>query len=150
MLVALACLVAPMAWTDDGLRAAARRLIGATHQAMVEAASSQAVHRLHYDVGAGTYWLSQVGTDGADIPIAVPLGARIALPGTIRFDEVTTVHQGRVAVGEAFTQFLPIGRTERTTIRLVDTADRRLTMTLMLNPLTGRVSVKDGDEDGRR
>ncbi len=134
-------LVWPIFGSPNDLRTAGRRLIGAIQQSFLEAGTTRSVHRLYFDLDEGKYWLRRVGVKGEEIPASPPF--EHGLPSSVRFHKITTLHRGEVTSGQAFTQFFPVGRTERTLIQLVDTTDQQA-LTLILNPLTGAVRVEDG------
>ncbi len=134
-------LVWPIFGSPNDLRTAGRRLIGAIQQSFLESETTRSVHRLYYDLDEGKYWLHRVGVKGEEIPASQPL--EHALPSSVRFHKITTLHRGEATSGQAFTQFFPVGRTERTLIQLVDTTDQQA-LTLILNPLTGDVRAEDG------
>jgi general secretion pathway protein H len=77
-------------------------------------------------------------------------GAR-ALPSGIKFRSVQTTHDDNPrTTGRAYLYFWPGGRTERASIQVriddkQDTQDRA--MTLLVSPLTGRVTLKGGASD---
>jgi len=133
-------LVWPMFGSPNDLPTAGRRLIGAMQHSFLEAETTRSVHRLYYDLNEGKYWLRRLAVGGEEIPASPPF--EHALPSSVRFHKITTLHRGATTSGRAFTQFFPVGRTERTLIQLVDTADQQV-LTLILNPLTGAVRVED-------
>ena len=134
-------LVWPIFGSANDLRTAGRRLIGAIQQSFLEAATTRSVHLLYYDLDDGKYWIHRVGLKDEETPTS-PLFEH-GLPSSVRFHKITTLHRGEATSGQAFTQFFPVGRTERTLIQLVDTTDQQA-LTLILNPLTGDVRAEDG------
>lgn len=70
-----------------------------------------------------------------------------ALERGIRFRKVTTNHDDAPRTeGRAYLYFWPGGQTERAAIQLTaaGTDDEHLDVTLMVAPLTGKVTIKDG------
>jgi prepilin-type N-terminal cleavage/methylation domain-containing protein len=124
----------------------ARHLIATIRHLRNEAETTKRVYRLNYDMDRGEYWTSVVigtpsdtGQEGEKTESDVT--KHISLPARIRFKEVATLHQGKVSEGQAFTQFYPSGRVEKTLIHLV--LDQDQVLALMINPLTGEVKVYD-------
>jgi general secretion pathway protein H len=65
----------------------------------------------------------------------------------IKFREVQTAHdESPRTSGRAYLYFWPGGQTERASIqlRIGDSMDESQAMTLVISPLTGKVTVKDG------
>jgi len=123
------------------LSGTARHLIGVIQSLHDEAESSRQIYRLNYDLDAGEYWASMVNQK-EDSPESNPVFVKhVALPDRIRFKDIVTLHQGKVAEGTAFTQFYPSGRVEKTLIHL--TLDKDQVLTLMINPLNGSVKIYD-------
>jgi general secretion pathway protein H len=68
----------------------------------------------------------------------------------IRFRQVQTAHDDSARVdGRAYLYFWPSGRTERASIqiRIGESDDDYRTLTLLVSPLTGKVTVKGGPAD---
>jgi prepilin-type N-terminal cleavage/methylation domain-containing protein len=118
-----------------------RQLIGAMRDAFMAASVTQRIHRLNLDLNQGTYWITQVTSDGERPPTDPSLMRTVTLPSRIRLQDVSTGTQGKTSNGRAFIQFFPIGRTEPAVIHLAD-PDMNVT-TLLVNPLTGHVQVVD-------
>src|SRR4029077_20179696 len=71
----------------------------------------------------------------------------IPLPRGIKFREIQTAHDDAPRTsGRAYLYFWPGGMTERASIqlRLGDSTDDSDTLTLLVSPLTGKVTAKDG------
>jgi len=136
-------LVWPKFWGRSELPMAGRHLVGAIQESFLDAQTTRSQHRLYYDLDNGTYWLHRIRDASQNTQANRPIARHHTLPSSVRFHQVTTVHQGKVVSGQAFTQFFPIGRTDPTSIQLVDdTAGQALT--LILNPLTAEVRTEDG------
>ncbi len=93
---------------------AGRRLVGAIQQRFLAAETTRFVPRLYGDLDEGKYWLRRVGAQGEETPASPPFRTSHGPPSSVRFHKVTTLLQGKVTSGQAFTQFFPVGRTERT------------------------------------
>jgi prepilin-type N-terminal cleavage/methylation domain-containing protein len=119
-----------------------RQLIGAMRDASLAASVTQRIHRLNLDLSQGSYWITQVTSDGERPPTDPLLTRTVTLPSRIRLQDASTGAQGKTSGGRVYIQFFPIGRTEPAVIHLAD-PDMNVT-TLLLNPLTGHVQVVDG------
>ncbi len=127
----------------------ARHLIATIRHLHDEAEATKQIYRLNYDLDTGEYWASLVsvtssatgGAGGGSQEVSPAMMKHVALPDRIRFKDVTTLHQGKVSEGQAFTQFYPSGRVEKTLIHL--TLDKDQVLALIINPLTGAVKVYD-------
>jgi hypothetical protein len=71
--------------------------------------------------------------------------SRTRLPDIVRFADVNTLKQGKVTLGVAYTDFYPVGRVDKTTVHLTD--ERKENLTLVVNPVTGRVKVYEGYQE---
>lgn len=128
--------------TEDGLRTGSRELVGAIQRLYHESMATRQVHRLTYGIRTGVYRVQTVDPRQSPSAFAAEEGRLSAMPRGVLFQDVVTVRQGKVTEGEAFTHFYPTGLAENTVIHLTD-GDRR-SVTLAVNPLTGRVKVLDG------
>ena len=113
-------------------------LIGALVQ---EAVASHTIQRLHYDLDTHEYWVTTLTSHGGVLEESPPIGNKRSLPPDVRFEDVVTPFQGLITKGNTFTQFFPSGVVTRTTIHLKEDAQSHLT--LLINPLTGRVATFD-------
>lgn len=98
----------------------------------------------------------QAATPAADTPApagsasAAPPSASkgpIALPGGVTFREIQTAHDDAPRTsGRAYLYFWPGGQTERASIQIRKgtSTDDSDTLTLVVSPLTGKVTVKNG------
>ncbi len=125
----------------DDLRGASRHLIGTIRYLYNEASASKRIYRLNYDLAEKEYWVTVLDEEGKFISANDTLAKRTFLPKRIQFQDIYTLHNGKVMEGVVFTQFYPEGRVDRTVIHLKE-SDKNL-MTLIVNPLTGKVSVHD-------
>jgi prepilin-type N-terminal cleavage/methylation domain-containing protein len=134
---------------DPDLPGTARHLIATIRYLRDEAETKKQVYRLSYDLDRGEYWTSVVTEKSSDTgqesegsqEKESAATKHVALPGKIRFKDVATLHQGKVSEGQAYTQFYPSGRVEKTLIHLTLGQDQILA--LMISPLTGDVKVYD-------
>jgi prepilin-type N-terminal cleavage/methylation domain-containing protein len=127
-----------------------RHLIATIRHLRDEAEATKQIYRLNYDMDRGEYWTSIVtekppSADGRESEepqeIESSVSKHVALPARIRFRDIATLHQGKVSEGQAFTQFYPSGRVEKTLIHLM--LDQDQVLALMISPLTGDVKVYD-------
>lgn len=125
----------------DDLRNASRHLIGTIRYLYNEASASKKIYRLNYDLAEKKYWITVLDEEGKFVSADDAMAKRTFLPRKIQFQDIYTLHNGKVTEGEVFTQFYPEGRVDRTVIHLKET-DKNL-MTLIVNPLTGKVAVHD-------
>jgi general secretion pathway protein H len=92
--------------------------------------------------------VTQDVTPNANAPAATPGGkGPIPLPRGIKFREVQTAHDDAPRTsGRAYLYFWPGGLTERASIqlRVGDSVESGDTLSLMVAPLTGKVTVKNG------
>ena len=72
-----------------------------------------------------------------------------ALPEGLRFSDVETSLEGRVAEEFAYTRYLPQGYATPTWIHIVDEEGDE-SYTLIVNPLDGRTEIRDGRVEMQR
>ena len=123
----------------DDLRSASRHLIGTIRYLYNEASASKRIYRLNYDLAEKKYWVTVLEEEGKFVSANDALAKRAFLPKRIQFQDIYTLHNGKVMEGVVFTQFYPEGRVDRTVIHLKE-SDKNL-ITLIVNPLTGKISV---------
>ncbi|HJU06683.1 MAG TPA: prepilin-type N-terminal cleavage/methylation domain-containing protein [Nitrospiraceae bacterium] len=133
--------VLPKIGVTGTLGSSSRQVIGTIESLFTAAVVSKRMYRLYFDLDQQTYWAMLLTTDGDRVPSDPSLAGRRSLPSGIRFQDLTTFQQGKVAAGKAFVQFFPGGRMEQAVIHLTNQAQE--SMTLMANPLTGGVQVAD-------
>jgi len=124
-----------------GSHSVAREVTGLVNALVQEAIASHTIQRLHYDLDTHEYWVTTLTPHGDVLEESLPIGNKHALPSDVRFEDVVTPYQGLVTKGSAFTQFFPSGVVTRTTIHLKE--DSQSHSTLLINPLTGRVTAFD-------
>lgn len=121
----------------------ARTLIGRIQGLYAEAAFTRRAHRLVLDVDKERY-AAEVFDDDANayVPVERTFMAPVQLPSGIDLKDVITARAGKRAEGQAEIRFDPMGQAEFAEIHLEDEDGE--TLTLQINPLTGRVAVKEG------
>jgi len=128
------------------LKLSSRHLIRTVQLLVDRAEATKRLYRLNYDLEKQEYWAtvlqSASGGEGEFVPVDPALLTRVTLPEPIRISDVTTLRQGKITEGEAYTQFYPNGWVERTLFHLTD--QEKETVTLVVQPLTGRVKVLEG------
>lgn len=133
--------------TGGDLKSTSRRIIGTIQYSYDEAIGSRQIHRLNYDIREGSFWVTILKEGGEFVAADPNIFQKISLPRNVHFKDIMTPHGGTVTDGNAFTQFFPAGRVEKTIIHLSN--NKNEVMTLEINPLTGRVKVYDGYIDTR-
>lgn len=134
---------------SSDLKLTARHLVRAVFFLSDRAAATKRVYRLNYDLNQHEYWATVRSGAGEFTPVDAAVLTRTALPRAIRFVDADTLHHGKVAEGEAYTDFYPVGRVDKTTLHLTD--EDKNVLTLVVNPITGRVKVYEGylEESGK-
>ncbi len=127
---------------SSDLKLTARHLVRSVLFLSNRAVTTKRIYRLNYDLKQHEYWATVRSGEGEFVPVEASVLARTALRGEIRFIDAETVHQGKVLEGEVYTDFYPMGRVDKTTLHLTD-GDNNV-LTLMVNPITGRVKIYDG------
>ena len=130
------------------LKTSARHLIRTVYFLYDRAAATKLDYRLYYNLERQEYW-AVVRSGDEFVPVAATFLGRTTLPETVRFKDVSTLHQGKVTEGEAYTGFDPVGRVDKTIFHLAQGDQHELT--LVVNPITGRVKVYEGywEETGK-
>ena len=125
------------------LKLEARTLIGRVQGLYGEAAFTRRPHRLVLDLDEERY-SAEVMNPGTNayVPVDTSFMPPIQLPSGIELKDVTTARAGKREEGKAEIRFDPMGEVEFATIHLEDRNGDVLT--LEVNPLTGRVAVKEG------
>lgn len=128
--------------TEDELKLAARHLVRTVYFLADRAAATKRVYRLNYDLDRQEYWVTSRSAEGEFNPVTSDGSARTTLPETVQFKDVATLRQGKVTLGEAYTDFYPLRRVDKTLLHLTDRNQHVLT--LAINPITARVTVYEG------
>lgn len=137
-------LLAPVIHRGQALQEASQSVIGTVRAAYVHALVTRRMQRLCVDLARGEYWVDADSCSQAEATLRDgPVGPhrRTLSPG-VRFLDVQTAQQGIAMAGLAAVRFYPIGLTERGIIHLEDQTRSRLS--LLIHPLTGMVSVREG------
>jgi general secretion pathway protein H len=124
------------------LKLSSRHLIRTVQLILDRSTSTKRLYRLHYDLDNQQYWASVLQEDGEFVPVDPTVLTRVTLSKPIRIEDVTTLRQGKVTEGEAYTQFYPTGMVEKTLLHLTKGDEDQVT--LIVQPLTGRVKVMEG------
>jgi len=121
----------------------ARTLIGRIQGLYGEATFTRRPHRLVLDLDEEKYW-AEVQTAGTRdyAPVDPTFMAPVQLPSGIDLRDVITARAGKRSEGKAEIRFDPMGQAEYAEIHIEDADGQALT--LQINPLTGKVAVKEG------
>jgi general secretion pathway protein H len=107
------------------------------------AAVEKCVYRLSFDLDQRRIFATSLGT--ASCPGPARRLPDYTLPATVHILDVVTPEGEKIAEGIAETHFFPTGFAQPSTIHLSGTTTQRIT--LMIEPLTGRVHVLEGYVD---
>jgi prepilin-type N-terminal cleavage/methylation domain-containing protein len=125
------------------LKLEARTLIGRIQGLYAEATFTRRPHRLVLDLDEERYYAEVMNVETRTFaPVERTFMAPVQLPSGITLKDVTTARSGKRAEGQVMLLFDPMGQAEFATIHLEDRDGGALT--LEINPLTGRVAVKEG------
>jgi prepilin-type N-terminal cleavage/methylation domain-containing protein len=133
-------------WTEGSLRKAGRQLTAVIERLYERAVVTRQIYRLRLDIGAERYQPEVMQlVDG--VITFVPLPDDYALPAGVRFHDLVTAQQEKIADGEAAFYFYPIGRMDAVIIHLEQREGLHPegVLSLVPHPLTGRVTVSVGD-----
>ncbi len=131
--------------TASRLKSQSRRIAGTFTYLYQRAAASQVVLRLTLDMDTNEYYVSILNTDNQFEEIELPFAKRTKLPSQIRISETYTARQGKTNKGNTMIHFFPGGQTELAVIHVTD--NNKNEMTLITNPLTGKVKISQGYKD---
>ncbi len=123
------------------LDAEIRTLSGHIQGLYSEATFKRRMHRLAFNLDADRYW-AEVELGGGYSPVQRNFLKPVQLPHNIHLMDVLTTVDGKRTDGTAYAYFHPLGRVDRVIIHLQ--ANGTDTMTLQVNPVTGRVALKEG------
>ncbi len=124
------------------LKGSSRRLAGMARYARSQAATMGVAQRLYYDLDKGEYWLEAESEKSKD-----ELGGRSKLLKGVSFGDVITSEDEKAVEGICATSFSPKGRAEGTTIHLMNSRGRRLS--LYIDELTGGVKIVEEYDEPR-
>ncbi len=128
------------------LRTEARRLAGRAAYLYDRASADKVVLRLTFDLDTDSYsvWrLDPYAPEPIFQPDHEPGFAPVMMPAGVRLRDANVEGQGTMSRGTVSCFFFPEGYVDATVVHLSDDAGQVLT--LSFNPLTGRVSVQNGD-----
>lgn len=108
-----------------------------------QAAAHGKVVRLVFDLETGDYFPAIINAQGMFEPTTFSLFSSKRLTDGVRVKSFITIFNGAFAGDTAFMHFMPEGFAEKTVIVLTDTGGR--TLSLVVEPLTGRVKIKKGE-----
>ncbi|VAX17039.1 hypothetical protein MNBD_NITROSPINAE02-1582 [hydrothermal vent metagenome] len=134
--------------TASRLKSQARRIAGTFTYLYQRAAATQVVLRLTLDMDSNEYYVSILNTDNRFEEIELPFAKRTKLPSQIKISETYTTRQGKAKKGNAMIHFFPGGQTELAVVHMTD--NNKNEMTLITNPLTGKVNISAGYKDVSR
>jgi len=128
------------------LRSQARRLAGRATFMYDEAAGHKVVLRLTFNLDLNGYAVQRLDPYAMRPvfePDQSPAAGTVFLPPEIRIRDVTVEGIGTARRGLIATNFYPEGYVDATIVHLEDSGGE--VMTLMFNPLTGKVAITQGD-----
>ncbi len=129
------------------LKSEARRLAGRASYLFDEASAQKVFLRLVFDLNHQVYSVVRMDPYAMPTPSFQPDrtggGAPVAMPPAIAIRDVTVGDIGTFTAGMVSTQFYPEGYVDATLVHMVDLSGH--VMTLAFNPVTGRVSIAEGD-----
>jgi prepilin-type N-terminal cleavage/methylation domain-containing protein len=114
---------------------------GTVRYLQARAALTKRVYRLTFDLDRQVMSVCYLSSDGCE-PEPTRELRNYSLPATVRILDVINPQGTKTREGEAVTHFHPTGLAEPSTIHL-EGSDKRQ-MTVMIEPLAGRVKVLDG------
>jgi type II secretion system protein H len=123
---------------DTRLKEAARHLAGTLQSVFDSAVFQKKTFGVVYDLSSQTYQVMDLSQADGMTPVSL---RSTALPGQVRFKDISTEAEERVTEGKTTTLFSPEGRAERTTIHLTD---GRKDYTLVMMPFSGKVRILEG------
>lgn len=125
------------------LKLEARTLTGRIQGLYAEAAFTRRPHRLVFDLDQDRYAAEVMNVESRTfVPVDPTFMAPVQLPSGIDLKDVTTARAGKREEGQVALLFDPMGQAEFATIHLE--ARGGGTLTLEINPLTGKVAIEDG------
>ncbi len=130
-------------WTEGALRKGARQLTAAIELLHERAVTTRQLYRLRLELGKERYWLEslQGSTEYAEVrPVQT-------LPSGVWFRDLVDGRHVKLTEGEVAIYFYPIGRLDPVILHLEQSAPGKpgVVFSLVPHPLTGRVTVTEGD-----
>jgi prepilin-type N-terminal cleavage/methylation domain-containing protein len=135
--------------TGARLKSEARRLAGRATYLYDAAASEKVVMRLNFDLDTNSYFVTRLDPYRPNATFRLQHGflGRVTMPPGIRLRDVTIGSLGTATRGVVGCAFYPTGWVDPTIIHLM--AANGAVFTLIINPLTGQVSILAGDYTAR-
>ncbi|MGO9451507.1 MAG: Tfp pilus assembly protein FimT/FimU [Candidatus Binataceae bacterium] len=130
------------------LKSEARRLAGRASYLYDEASAQKVFLRLVFDLDHQVYGVLRLdpystSTNPTFTPDHSMAGAQVVMPPSVAIRDVTVGDLGTFSAGTVSCQFYPEGYVDATLVHMIDLSGH--VMTLVFNPVTGRVSIADGD-----
>lgn len=107
-----------------------------------QAAARKVLLRLEFNVETGEYYVAIQNDDGEFEVTRFSLFSKGHLSKGVRIASFTTLFSGEFSGETAYMHFLPEGLAEKSVIVLSDREGRKIS--LIVNPLTGRVTLEEG------
>ena len=157
------------------LKSAARRMVGTIRYSFDQAALSRRVHRLVLDVDEKKYWVESLASSGSLFQDSLKksdeqvtkedkqkkqeeqpeinfqkltsnFGSEFDLPKGVIFRDVITERSTKpITQGKAFIHFFPHGMAEPSVIHFQNAGDDETIYSLVVSPLTGKVTTYHED-----
>jgi general secretion pathway protein H len=136
--------------TGARLKSEARRLAGRATYLYDAAANQKVIMRLNFDLDSNSYFVTRLDPYQAAPTFKLQHGmlGRVRMPPGIRLRDVTVGAGNPATRGVVGCAFYPTGWADATVIHLA--ASSGAIFTLVINPLTGRVSILSGDLSPRQ
>jgi len=131
---------------EEVLKSQARQLAGRTRYLFDQAAAQKVVMRLSFDIDHDGYYVSRLDPYSMKPVFTLDDGAwtgPVQLPTGIAVRDVSVEGIGTVNRGTISAQFYPDGYADAMVVHMVD--DKGTVLTLSLSPLTGDVTIQNGD-----
>jgi prepilin-type N-terminal cleavage/methylation domain-containing protein len=124
------------------LQSSANMLVGTVRYLANQAAANRQLLFLNYNFVEHTFWVTAYDQEGNLAEVKSNLAGRKKLLPGVEFTDIVTLHAGKVAEGEVFTQFFPNGLVETSTIHLRNNEGEEYTV--LIHPVAGRATVYKG------
>ena len=129
------------------LKSEARRMAGRASYLYDEASAQKVFLRMVFDLDHQVYGVIRLDPYALPTPSIGPdrssAGAPVTMPPAVAIRDVTVGDLGTFRSGSISTQFYPEGYVDATLVHMIDLSGH--VMTLAFNPVTGRVSISEGD-----
>ncbi len=128
-----------IAFLNDPLKTAARKMVGIVHNLRNEAVRQRQTYTLHLDLNSSKSWTTWDLMTVEEQTLAREQAS--SLPVDVRIRDVWIKGKGKVAEGEASIRFTPMGYTQAAAVHLRSPDGREIT--LELSPFISKVTVID-------